>query len=324
MQTDVTGHGLAAEVDNLRAVLRWAIVHREAEIAQRISVALFHFGGKFGRVDYSEGRIWLERALELGDADDASPAAGAVRASALDAAGWAAGFLGDYDRAEAYFAAGLALVQQLGDQAGTALAQRALGWVALRRGELAEAQTWAEQSLALCRAADDPAGLAWSLYDLGHLAFVRGEPAQAEPLLTESLALFRGQANEFGCQRALISLGHTARAQGQLARATACYQESFRVRRSTDADQAANALEGLAAAIGAQGQAERAAQLFGVGESWRELSGTPLPPVQRAGYERDVAAVRAQLNAASFAVAWAAGRKLTLEQAVAEALKIAA
>jgi hypothetical protein len=29
-----------------------------------------------------------------------------------------------------------------------------------------------------------------------------------------------------------------------------------------------------------------------IAETWRELVGTPLPSVQRAGYERDVAAAR--------------------------------
>jgi hypothetical protein len=38
---------------------------------------------------------------------------------------------------------------------------------------------------------------------------------------------------------------------------------------------------------------------------WRALAGIPLPPVQR-GYERDVAAARAQPDEASFAAAWAA------------------
>ena len=321
MQKDVTGHGLAAEVDNLRAALRWAIVQREAEIAQRISVALFYFGSAVGRVHLSEGApgwsahwSWVMRTMHPPPQAPSGPAHSTPPAGPLGA------------RAitivpQAYFAAGLALVQQLGDRAGTALAQRALGWVALQRGELVEAQTWAEQSLALCREAHDPVGLAWSLYDLGHLAFVRGEPAQAEPLLTESLALFRDQGNEYGCLRALISLGHTARAQGQLARATAWYQESFTVRPSMDADQAAKCPGGSGGGWrGRKGRRSVPRGCLGPRKPGVSLAGIPLPPVQRAGYERDVAAARAQLDAASFAAAWAAGRQLTLEQAIADAL----
>jgi hypothetical protein len=40
----------------------------------------------------------------------------------------------------------------------------------------------------------------------------------------------------------------------------------------------------------------------------------------RADYEGSLAAARAQLDAATFAAAWKAGRAMSLEQAIAEAL----
>jgi hypothetical protein len=42
--------------------------------------------------------------------------------------------------------------------------------------------------------------------------------------------------------------------------------------------------------------------------------------VDRADYDRDFAAVRAQLDEATFAAAWAAGQAMPLKQAIAEAL----
>jgi hypothetical protein len=59
---------------------------------------------------------------------------------------------------------------------------------------------------------------------------------------------------------------------------------------------------------------------LGAAEALRETIGLPLAPVDRAAYERNVAAVRAQFDAASFAAAWAEGRAMTLEQAIAYAL----
>jgi len=44
-------------------------------------------------------------------------------------------------------------------------------------------------------------------------------------------------------------------------------------------------------------------------------------PGVRADYERDLAAARAQLDAASLAAAWAAGQAMGLEQAIAYALE---
>jgi hypothetical protein len=76
----------------------------------------------------------------------------------------------------------------------------------------------------------------------------------------------------------------------------------------------------LAGVVSAQGQPERAARLFGAAAATRRLIGAPLAPTERSRYERLLAAVRAQLDEGTFAAAWAAGRTLPLEQAIAEAL----
>src|SRR5262249_824179 len=62
-QKSATGQGLAAAVDNLRAALGWAVVRRETEIAQRISVVLGTAGLSLGCVHLSEARTWLEAVL---------------------------------------------------------------------------------------------------------------------------------------------------------------------------------------------------------------------------------------------------------------------
>ncbi len=45
-----------------------------------------------------------------------------------------------------------------------------------------------------------------------------------------------------------------------------------------------------------------------------------MPPVERAEYERHVAAARAQLDPATFAAAWVEGRALPLEGVIADVL----
>jgi hypothetical protein len=64
----------------------------------------------------------------------------------------------------------------------------------------------------------------------------------------------------------------------------------------------------------------RAARLLGAAEALRTVIGVQRPPAARPAYTRDVASARALLDDATFAAAWAAGRALTLEQAIAEAL----
>jgi hypothetical protein len=59
--------------------------------------------------------------------------------------------------------------------------------------------------------------------------------------------------------------------------------------------------------------------LFGAAEALREAAQTPQPLYRRANYERDLAAARARLDEAAFAAAWAEGRAMGMEQAVAYA-----
>jgi hypothetical protein len=63
-----------------------------------------------------------------------------------------------------------------------------------------------------------------------------------------------------------------------------------------------------------------AARLFGAAEALRAAIGSPIPPIERAEYERAVAASRTALGEAAFAAAWAEGRAMTLERAVEFAL----
>jgi DNA-binding CsgD family transcriptional regulator len=76
-------------------------------------------------------------------------------------------------------------------------------------------------------------------------------------------------------------------------------------------------LEGLAGVVAGQGELSWAGRLWGAAEALRESMGTPLPPVYCADYERSVAVTRVQLGEKAFAAAWAEGRTMTPEQALA-------
>ncbi len=56
---------------------------------------------------------------------------------------------------------------------------------------------------------------------------------------------------------------------------------------------------------------------LGAAEALREAMEAPLWPVERAGYEHSVAAMRASLGERAFATVWAEGRSMTPEQALA-------
>jgi len=103
------------------------------------------------------------------------------------------------------------------------------------------------------------------------------------------------------------------------------YQEVLTILHEMSSQQfLAACLEGLAAAVVAQAaeqepdmQTRWAAQLWGAAASLREVMGTPLPVVQRPAYEQAQTAARGRLGDHLFAAAWAEGRSMTPEQAVA-------
>jgi hypothetical protein len=63
------------------------------------------------------------------------------------------------------------------------------------------------------------------------------------------------------------------------------------------------------------------ALLFGTAAALRGAMGAPLPPADRAKHQRQVASTRAALGEEVVAAAWAEGRALPLEEAVASALE---
>jgi hypothetical protein len=83
----------------------------------------------------------------------------------------------------------------------------------------------------------------------------------------------------------------------------------------------AKALAAFAGAIGALGQAERAARLFGASEIALERFGAFHQLNDKPEIDGMIAVVRARLDNAAFQAAWAEGHKFTLEQAVAHALE---
>jgi DNA-binding NarL/FixJ family response regulator len=70
-----------------------------------------------------------------------------------------------------------------------------------------------------------------------------------------------------------------------------------------------------------QGQAVRAARLFGSAEGLRDVIGTDLPRGHQSDHERDIEALRSQVAEQTLTENWSAGCEMALEQAIAYALE---
>lgn len=302
---------LKIEHDNSRAALHWAIERGEGRIALLMSAALSRFWYLHGH--FSEGLRWLETALAL---DRDGPVE--VRAVALKGAGVLACSLCDYERAWTLDHASLRLYRELGDPVGIANVLNNLGILATEQADYPQAHRYYEESLALRRQIGDSVGIARSLNNLGWMSLIEGDYAQAQRRLEESLRLAQALEHKALVANALNNLGWVALDQEDYQRATPFFRESLALCRELGwLYHVDEILEGLAVIAASRGQAIQAAQLLGAAELHREATGQPIAQQQRVRHDHVMAIVQAQLDAAAFAAAFAAGRALPIDQIIA-------
>ncbi len=179
--------------------------------------------------------------------------------------------------------------------------------------------------LAALRDLGDARGIATALNNIAVIARADGDYAGATALCDECVALRRDLGDKWGLTYALNTLGDIARDQGDYARANTLYEESLvLIQQVRDHLSLAACLEGLAAVAVLQGQPARAVKLYGAAATRRETNETPLPPADRADYDRLLCDARAALGDRRFDEVWALGRARTLDDAIAIAIAISA
>jgi transposase len=286
---------------------------REVDDAWGIAWMLYHIGMERSAV--KQKVALLEESLAL------ARAGGYKRTitSVLNGLGVVAREQEDYARAIMLYKESLAVCHQLHDIYISAWVLHDLGLVMRSQGDEEQATALFEESLALHREVGNRAGTAVALNQLGDTARRQDDYAQAAARYDESLTIFRELGGAMGSAAVLHNQGYVALHQGNDAQAAALFGQSLALfREMGDKQGIAKCLEGLASVAGAVGQPERAARLWGAAEilwgpgGWRS-------PAERAAYDRSVAAARAQIELAAFTAAWAWGRAMYLEQAIAEA-----
>jgi non-specific serine/threonine protein kinase len=128
--------------------------------------------------------------------------------------------------------------------------------------------------------------------------------------------------NKFTVAYALYGLGKVAEAKGDYATARSYHAEALLIRRETGNRRTiAYSLNALAALAVTQDKATLAARLFGAGEDLQKLIQFTTSPRERAEHDQAIAGARATLGEETFVAAYDEGQKMSLDEAVAYALK---
>jgi predicted ATPase/DNA-binding XRE family transcriptional regulator len=305
----------------------------------------------------AEIRAWLEAAFAR-----RSQATATAQALTLTGLGEALLHNGEFEQAMTYLRDCRSISGQIGDLEGVARAEHYLGYAARTMGDLEKAQQYQEAALQYYRTADKPKHLFWVLLMLtdvfsdqanfdraldyleqattlgqlsgdqdsiawatmlrGRIELYQGREDAAIPQLDEARSIFQNLGDRFGLGEVLTDLGD-AYAQRLGGKALSYYHESLPLlQEAGDMKYLANCLEGVAAVAGTLDQPERGARLFAAAERFRQERSMPSAPAFQAVYRKRVDATRDRLNWEVFHEAWAAGRRMTIDQAIAEARKV--
>jgi predicted ATPase/class 3 adenylate cyclase/DNA-binding XRE family transcriptional regulator len=266
----------------------------------------------YNRADYPQAAQLLEESLaryqELGDRRSS--------AAALHFLGDCAREQGDLARAAALLEESIANFRALGaNETGLADSLNGLGDVVLRQGNIARATRLYWEAVRLLQEVGDRWSILWPMRNLSWLALIQGDDGRVRALLEEHVAWCRDKQS-VDPAFVLHLVGALTNAQGDATRATALLRKALALQQQFNPHLIGESLDGYAWLAVGQGQPAGAARLLGATESM--LAGGV--PSWRFAHQQLVAAVRAQLDEAAFAAAWAEGQAMTLEQAIAYAL----
>lgn len=342
---------LDAESDNLDAALGWAVATSDAAFGLAFANDLWQFWYIRGR--QQPGRVWFDRVLAL-PAQDVAPE---IRGRTLNYLGNFALDLSDFPAARASYDQALALRREIGDQRGAADTINNFGILSAAQSDFAKERDYLEEAVELYRAVGEPHRLANGLCNLGGSLNATGESARAKELLEEALAINTRLGDRLGEAYTRIHIGEFARDQGDAAGARRQWELAMTHMRAVDEHRGlgivlfrlaslagtsdpvraatllaetlslrwevgdrrgiAEGLECVARIVPPARNADRLARLRGASEALRELISAPLPARERPDQDRLVTNLRNNLGKDGFAIAWSAGRTMSVVDAIA-------
>ena len=307
---------LEMDHDNLRAVLRWALVRQEVEVALRLGTSLWRFWQLNSHL--AEGRRWLSDILALPAAEQRTK----LRAGALMALGSITYWQNDFEPTRAGYLEALEISRAIGDRPGTAEALYNTGFLSLLDRDPAGARPFYEESRALARELGDDHAAARAIWGLSMCALQERNLEAARALADEGLALFEALDDWFGISTVRF-------VYFQIARLTGNVDEAYRITRLTLEDVRLSddfaaysaVIEMLMAIESMRGRHESALRMGGAAEAMRTLYGGGSPPPLLDFANPRPAAAKA-LGPERSAELWDEGRAMSVGEALAAARKI--
>lgn len=352
------GQRIEAELDNLRAAMEWAL-ETNPQAALEIASHIDQFWVRRG--NSLEVARWLEQGLAKTKAitpEQQSLRARALTAAAwvtmasgdnlkatqaaqeavalLRANGSQSGLadalmiyalplalVGEYERAVITLQESLELARL---EKNAYLTATVLGFLAMAvgqfKGDIEAGQQYADESIRIAEIAGIQSVAARGYEMKGRMAAKNREYEQARPLFEKAARAFEELGLVFEVLIDKSLLAHLERELGSHQRAMELYRETIEAYR--DAGQigaVAHQLECIGFISLAQNEYGRTAQLFAAAEALREKYSVPMTPDEQFYFDEQQKLVREKMDGSEFKKAWDTGGALTMDRAIAYALK---
>lgn len=190
-------------------------------------------------------------------------------------------------------------------------------------GDPATAHQYAEEGAALIRESGDRWASNLALLSMAMAATFLGNYTEARSRFSGLGSRFAELGDRHRVNMVKSELAHLDRHEGELERAGAAYRETIlEWKRLGHRAAIAHQLECFAHIAQAQGDGGRAARLYGAAEALRAKIVIPMTPKEKRDYDLRVADLLAGADEKGIASAWAEGREMSMDQAIAYALQI--
>jgi predicted ATPase/class 3 adenylate cyclase len=347
---------IEVEHDNLRAALEWATA-TNPEKALKLAYAV---GGFWTIRDHiSEARVWcqviLEKSKHVPDVDEhrgrvygvlgwMSVTTGehkAGRAAAEQAISLArktndaitlaraygvlalsSVFLGDYPAAQHAVTEGEILAREQGLKSELALMLTTRAQMEyLSKHDLAQAMTYLDEATKVAREARFRWASSFAVFGLARTAAALGDLETARAGFKESAEIAKKMGNRRIVYSSQSEFAHILREHGELDEPLATYRDLLPKWKDLGHRAAvAHELECIAYILVRKNEPKRAANLLGAAEALREIIDSSMTYAEKAEYEREILAVRAQVDHGELEKAWNEGRAMTMDEAITLAL----
>ena len=230
-------------------------------------------------------------------------------------------FSGEFDGVLEWTDESVRVAEGIGAWSHLAFIESGVSQWEVERGDHAAAASRLARATVAAERSGNPEAIAFSALSRGRVNGFGGRLPDARRAFAQAIDGYSQVGDRGLVLVARSDFAHALRINGATDEAVALYRETLHGwQHAGNRGAIANQLESVAFIVRDRGDHLRAATLLAAAEAIREAADAPMLAFERAEYDAAVAAVRERLDGPALESAWADGRRLATDEAVALAL----